>query len=131
MQQSIHSSQVDEGAVIGKAPHRAAHRLALLDLRIKLVLGGALFFLRHGAPVDHDILIRDVELDDAAANLLPHQLLHLGRFANAAARSRHERPHPHVDAEPAFDYGRHRAQNGGFVGKRFFQAPSNPWAVQL
>ena len=122
MQQRIDSAQIDEGAVVGKAAHGAAHGLAFFNLRIELVLGGALFFLGNRAAIDHDIFIGDVELDDAAANLLPDQLLHVGRVANSAARGGHERAHSHVDAESAFDHARHRAEDGRLVGESFFQS---------
>src|SRR2546423_1297568 len=48
-----------------------------------------------------DIFIIDVELDDAAANLLPDQLFHLRGVPNAAARGRQESSRSHVHGEAA------------------------------
>ena len=81
MQQGVHAADIDEGAIVGQAADGAVHRLAFLDLRVAAFLDGALFFFEHRAAVHHDVFIRDIELDDAAANFLPDQLFHLGRVA--------------------------------------------------
>ena len=49
------------------------------------------FLFHHRAAIDDDIFVIDIELDDAASDLLTDQLFHLRRVADAAARSRHER----------------------------------------
>ena len=78
VQQRVHAADIHESAVIGQAADRAVHGLAFLDLGVAAFLGGALFFFEHGAAVHHHVFIGHVELDDAAADLLADQLLHLG-----------------------------------------------------
>src|SRR5271157_2294369 len=121
MQQPVHSANIDESAVIGEPADRATHRFSFGDLGVAALLHRALLLFGDGAAVHHYIFLRDVELGNAAANLLPHQLLHLGSVACSAARGRHERSHSHIHAEPAFDHGRHRAHNRRLLGKRLLQ----------
>ena len=72
MQQRVDTPNIDESAVIGEAADHAAHRLTLDNFRVAALLGGALFLFANDAAVDHHIFLGHVELDDAAANLLPY-----------------------------------------------------------
>ena len=72
------------------------------------------FLFQYRATIDDDIFVIDVELDDAAANLLPDQLLHLRSVAQTAARRRHERARSHVHAEAALDCAGDAAGNDFF-----------------
>ena len=129
VQQGIHAADIDEGAVIGQAAHRAVHGLAFLDFGVALVLVGALFFFEDGAAVHHHVFIGHVELDDAAANLLADQLFHLGGVAGAAARGRHEGAHAHIHAHAAFDHGGDHAGDGGLYRRTPSPGRTNPWAA--
>src|SRR6478752_7103199 len=115
VQQAVDAADIDERAVIGQAPDGPAHGLAFLDLRVAALFGGALFFFGDHAAVYHHVFFGDVELGDAATNFLPDQLFHLTCIAHAAARSRHESPHTHVDAEAALNRRHHRANDGGLL----------------
>src|ERR1035437_5115072 len=57
VQQGIHSADIDEGAVIGQAAHRAVHGLAFLDLGVALVLVGALVLFENGTAIHHHALL--------------------------------------------------------------------------
>ena len=77
VQQRIHAADIDEGAVIGQAAHRALHGLAFLDLGVALVLVGALFLFEHRAAVHHHVreLGRDPERRQSG---LPEHLVRVG-----------------------------------------------------
>jgi len=122
VQQGIDSTQVNEGAVIGEAADGAADRVAFFHLRIELVFGRTFFFFGDGSAIDYDVFIGDVELDDAAANLLTDEFLHVGGIADSAARSGHEGAYTHVDAEAAFDHAGHRTQHSRLIGESFFES---------
>ncbi len=121
VQQAVHAADIHERAEIGQAAHRAVHGLAFLHFGVALLLRRALFFFQHRAAVHHHVFIGHIELDDAAADLLADQLLHLGRVFGAAARGRHEGAHAHIHAQPALDHRRHRARDGGLIRERLFQ----------
>ena len=80
-----------------------------------------LFIFRHNAAVDDNVFIRGIEFDDAAADLLLDQFLHLGCISHAAARGRHKRTHSDIDAQATLHNPRNRAHNRGFIGEGPFQ----------
>ena len=121
MQQAIDAADVDEGSVVHQVAHRAVDDVAFLDLGITALLRRALLIFQNDAAIDHQIFFGDVELGDAAANLLPDQLLHLGGIAHSAARRRHEGADADIDAESAFDHVGHGADDGGLLGKGALQ----------
>ena len=103
VQQSVHPANIHESAVIGEAAHRALHGFAHLDFGVAAFFGFALFIFQNGAAIHHHVFIRHVQFDDAAADLLADQLLHLRRIARAAARCRHEGAHAQIHAQAAFN----------------------------
>src|SRR6185369_5083246 len=105
MEQRIHATDIDEGAVVGGAANNAVHRLSLFDFGVTTLLRGTLFFLKDYAAVHDDILVGHIKFDDAALNLRADQLFHFGRVLGSAAGSRHERTHAHVYADPALNHG--------------------------
>ena len=121
MQQTVHAAQIDEGAVVGETADGAAHGFAFTDLGVAALLHTALFFFGEGAAVNHHIFLGGIELDNAAANFLSNQLLHLGSVAHSAARGRHESPHPYIHAESALDDACDRAHNRRLVGESLLQ----------
>ena len=121
MQERIHSSHVDERAIIRQAAHRCADRVTFFDLPVKAILRRALFLFGQRPPIDNHVLIGDVEFDNPAADFLSDQLLHLHGFAHSAARCGHKRSHPHIHAEAALHHARDRAQHRRFFSERFLQ----------
>ena len=79
------------------------------------------FFFGDDSAVDYHVFFGRIQFDNAAADLLLDQLLHLGCVSHAAARGRHEGSHSHVYAEPALNHARHRAHYGCFVGESLLQ----------
>src|SRR6202045_3018223 len=109
VEQGVHSTNVDEGAIARKAAHSAMHGIAFANLGVAAVLEGAFLFFRKHPAVDHDVFICDIELDDPAANFLANQLFHLGGIASATARGGHEGPYANINAKAAFDDAGHCA----------------------
>src|SRR4051812_45898705 len=101
MQQGIDAAQIDESTIVGETANGAVDRVALFHLRVEAIFGAALFFFGEGAPVDNDIFVGDVELDDAAANFLANEFFHVGGVADTAARGGHEGAHAYIHAESA------------------------------
>ena len=121
MQQAVHAAQVDERAVVGEAADGAAHGFTFADLGVAALLHAALFFFGEGAPVNHYIFLGGIELDDAAANFLPNQLLHFSGVAYSAARGRHESAHAYIHAEAALDDAGDCAHDRRFLGEGLLQ----------
>ena len=103
MQQSVHRANIDKRAVIRQAAHHATDSCSLGYFSIPVLPGGAILFFGDHAAIHHYVFIGHVQLDNAAADVLPYQLLHLSRLTNAAARGRHERTNAYIDAQAAFD----------------------------
>ena len=121
MQQRVHAADIDKGAEIGQAAHGAGHGVAFLDLAVALFLGLALLVLEHGAAVHHHVFVGDIQLDDAAADLLANQLLQIGGSARTGARGGHEGAHAHVHADAALDHGGDHAGDGRLIGEGLFE----------
>ncbi len=90
-------------------------------LGVTLLLDGTLFFLEHGAAIDDEIFVGDVELGDAAANLLADELLHFGGIANPAAGRGHEGAHADIDAEAALHLRGDGSDDAGLLGEGTLQ----------
>src|ERR1700757_3965467 len=121
VEQRVHSTNVDEGAIARKAAHSAMHDVAFADFGVAAVLEGAFLFFRKHPAVDHDVFICDVELDDPAANFLTNQLFHLRGIASATARGGPEGPYPNINAKAAFDDAGHCAHNRGLLRESAFE----------
>ena len=107
VQQGIHAAQIDESAIIGQAADGSAHGVTFLDLRVAAILCRRALPLRKSRGDRPPRLPRlHIELDDAAADFLPYQFLHLRGVMHAAARCRHKRAHAHIHAEAAFNHAR-------------------------
>ena len=117
MKQAVDTADIDKRSVVGEAANRAIDDIALAKLSVTLLLNGTLFFFEHGAAINYEIFVGDVELGDAATNLLADQLLHLGSVANSAAGSRHKGAHADVDAEAALDLRGDGSDDAGFLGE--------------
>src|SRR5262245_38693382 len=96
MEQPIDAADVDERAVVGDAAHLALNNVAFVNFAEPALPAGALLLLKHATPIDDYVLVGNVQLGDAAANLLANQLFEFGGVARAAARCRHESAHSHV-----------------------------------
>ncbi len=78
---------------------------------------GAGLLFEDDAAIDDDVFIGDVELGDAAGDLLADEGFELGGVARAAAAGGHEGADADVDAEAAFDDLGDGAGNGDFLGE--------------
>ena len=114
MQQAIHASEVDEGSVVGKRTDGSGHEIAFFHFGVAAILRRALFFFHHRAPIDDHIFVGNVELNDAADDLLIDELFHLASVARSTARARHEGANSDVYTETALDDCGDAAGNGGF-----------------
>src|SRR3984957_16137922 len=121
MQQRVHTADIHKRAVIGDAADRATDASALFHLRIKAVFCRALVLFNHGAAIHNYVFLSHVELDNAAKNLLLHQLLHFSSVACPATRARHERPYSDIHAKTALDHTGHGAYNRCLLSKGLFQ----------
>ena len=128
---AVHAADVDERAVIHQGANRARDHRAFLQIRIHFASRA---FARSSSSTDaaihHRVFLRHVQLDDAAGDLLAHQLLHLGHIARAAARSRHERAQPDVDRKTALDHRGHLARNRTAFLRTPSPAPTSPSAAR-
>src|SRR5688572_22717342 len=101
MQQTFDTTDIDERTITGKRSHGAANSAAFLEA-LERVLANLLSFLFHyGAAIDNNVLVIDIQFDDAAANLLTDQFLHLGGVARTGARGRQKCARTHVHGEAA------------------------------
>src|SRR5579872_1855389 len=117
MQQSVHASEIDEGSIIGKTADLSAHRISLLELGVTALFAGAFLFFDYRAAIDDHIFVGNIELNDAAMNLLLDQLLHLAGVAGPAPGGGQEGAHSDVDTESAFYNAGNRSYNRCFLGK--------------
>src|SRR5579859_925275 len=121
VKQAVDLANIDEGAVVSQAAHHTVDGVAFLDFGVAAIAVGALFFFGHNPAIDDHVFIGNVELGDAATNLLPDQLFQIGCLTHPAARSRHEGAHADIDAQPALDGGGDGADDGGALVKCLFQ----------
>ncbi len=70
VEQRIDSTQVDERAVFHEAADGAGYGVSFFDLPVDSFASGALFVFDYDAAIDDYVFVSDIELDDAAANLL-------------------------------------------------------------
>src|SRR5215475_4876279 len=121
MQQAIDTADINKRAVVLERPHSPAYGGAFLN-RLERVLPHLIgFFFHHAAAIDNDIFVIDIELDDAAPDLLADQLFHIRGVTHAAARRRHEGAGSEIDGETAFHLTGDAAGNDFLVFEGAFQ----------
>ena len=101
---------------------------SLSAARRSFELAARLLFENYAA-IDYDILIGDIELGDAAGDLLADQGFELGRIARAAAAGRHKGAHADVHAEAAFDHVGHGSGDCDLLGEGVLEAPTSRGAA--
>jgi hypothetical protein len=121
MQQGVNSANIHECAVIGNAAHGSGNAIAFLDFRVAALPGRTFLFFCYGAAVHDDVFVGHVKLDDAAANLLPHELFQFGGVSRSAARGGHEGADANIDAQAALHYRSHSPGNRLLLCKGLFQ----------
>src|ERR1700733_13570692 len=121
MQQTVDSTKIDKGAVACKASNQTTNDISLFHLCISFLLKLAGLFFKDDAAVNHDVLFGDVELYDAAGDLLANKLLQFSSIAGATARCRHKGSYANVDCKTALDDARNRSCDGCFLRVGFFQ----------
>ncbi len=81
----------------------------------------ARLLLENHAAIDDDVFVGDVELGDAAGDLLADKSFEFGGVARAAAAGGHEGADADVDAQAALDDGGDGAGDGDFLSKGGFE----------
>ena len=108
---------LDECAVGHEGANGAGDGVALFERGAAAgELAAGLLFENHAA-IDDDVFIGDVELGDAAGDLLADEGFELGGVAGSAAAGGHEGAHADVDAEAALDDGGDGSGDGNFFGE--------------
>ncbi len=121
VEQAVHTADVNEGSIAHQAAHRAGVRVTFLHgAKTALGRGASLLFENHSAIDDH-VFVGDVELGDAAVDLLADELLDLGGVACAASAGGHKRAHADIDVEAALDDAGHCTDYGQLLRKSFFK----------
>src|SRR5581483_7284685 len=101
MQQAVDSAEIHEGAVVGDILDRAFEDHALLEHLQGLLLERGPLAFHHGAPGDHDVAARAVELENLKARALPDIAIEIARWTGIDMRPGQERRHADIDLEPA------------------------------
>jgi hypothetical protein len=106
---------------------QAAHGSATAPSRAwRGVLANLIGFLfQYRATIDDNILVVDIELDDADPNLLADQLFQLFAVANATAGRRQESARADIHGEAAFD----RASDAARYNFLVFESTGKPVPV--
>src|SRR3984885_526884 len=121
MQQTIDATKIDKGAVACKASNQTTHDIAFFHLCISFLLKLAGLFFKDDAAVHDDVLFGDVELYDAAGDLLANKLLQISSIAGATTRCRHKGSYANVDCKTTLDDASHGSCDGCFLRIGFFQ----------
>src|SRR6185437_4383327 len=103
VQQAVQPAHVDEHAVFGDVLDHAGDHLALGQGLDGVGAAGVLLFLQHRFARDHHIAALLVELDDADADLLPHEGIDVAHRADIELRAGQEGLHADVAGQPALD----------------------------
>ena len=104
VQQSVKSRlDFDECAVRHERANRTGDGVSRLQRGAAGGELGAGLLFKHDAAIDDDVFIGDVELGDAAGDLLADESFELRSIARAAAAGRHEGANANVDGEAALD----------------------------
>src|SRR5271165_992682 len=131
VKQAVDTAEVDKSSVSGEAADRAADCVTFTQLPVPALLSALLLLFHYGSTVHHHIFIGDLELDNPATDLLPNQVLHLGSITRSAARRRHEGANADINAQAAFDHGRHRSRNSGLFREGPLQRCPVLWPLSL
>jgi hypothetical protein len=142
--QAVDAVQVHERAEVDDVRDLALDDEAgLQPLQDRLALLLALL-LEHGAPREHDVVARAVELDDLALDVRAEVLVEVRDAADVDQRGGQEAAHPEIDDEAALDHLDDAADDGlaGLGGRldrrqarskraRFFERISRPSGSSL
>ena len=118
VQQAVESGlDFDECAVGHEGADRAGDGVAGFERGAAAGELAAGLLFENDAAIDDDVFIGDVELGDAAGDLLADEGFELGGIARAAAAGGHEGANADVDAEAALDDGGDGAGDGDLFGE--------------
>ena len=113
--------KVDKRAVVRQRSHGAVHDRSLLQRGERTLPRLPGFFFHDRAAIDNNVLVVDIELDDADANLLTHECLHVFGCAGPAARGGQERARSEIDRKTALNRTRDPARHDFFVFERVLE----------
>ncbi len=102
--EAVDAVEVDERAEVDDVGDLALDDHAGLQLVEDLLALLLALLLEHGAPAEHDVVARAVELDDLRLDLRAHVLVEVGHAPDVDQRGGQEAAHPEVDDEPALDH---------------------------
>ena len=111
----------DECAVRHESADRAGDGIAGLERGAAAGECATGLLFENDAAIDDHVFVGDVELGDAAGDLLADEGFELGGVARAAAAGGHEGADADVNAEAAFDDRADGAGDGKFLGERRFE----------
>ena len=101
MDHAVHAAQIHKGAKAGEGLHLAGVVLALFHLLPELLLGGLALLPQHAADGTHGPAALAVDLDNAEADLLAHQLVQVLPAGSGGLRGGHENAHGLVQDDDA------------------------------
>src|SRR4051794_7083413 len=101
--QAVDAVEVDERAEVDDVGDLALDDQARLQAVEDALAVLAALLLEHGAPREHDVVARAVELDDLALERLAEELVEVGHAADVDQRGGQEAAHPEVDDQAALD----------------------------
>ena len=132
VQQTVHTAQIDERAVIGDVLDDALENLAFLEVGDQFGpgLGAALF--EHGAAGHHDVTARAVHLEDLERLGRPQQRGNVANRTDVHLAARQERHGAgEVNREAALDPPEDHAGDAGLIVERLLQQRPGFFALGL